>query len=260
METASKLTIVFLHGFGGTHFDFDEIISFFPSFIKTRTITLSGHEKTPPLNFIEDEIERLASLLAALQNGAPLLLCGYSMGGRLATLLSQKINIDGLILLSSGIGENPETKEIRQKKDQEWAQLLKTDSTLFYKKWYAQDLFKNFEQISPLKKEKWLELKTRHDPKDLAIILEQFGPTKHLELSSIIKKQKNVLYLSGELDKKYTELGKKLKNDLTHLNHEIIKDVGHLLPLEAPRECADHICRWVHEKIENKEILWKKEK
>lgn len=242
MEAHTKINVAFLHGFGGNRDDFKELLSFFPPTITPYFLTIAGHEQTPPTASIEEEVQRLCQELKKLP---PLYLCGYSMGGRLATLISERIKIKGLILLSSGMGEELEQKSLRLKKDLEWAELLKNNPDLFFVKWYEQTLFQSLAKLPPQKKEVLRLSKNKHHFSHLAQALVALSPANHLDLRPLLSKQEKILYMAGALDKKYAELAKKLKNEFPHIQTEVIPEVGHILPLEAPKDCAQKILTWL---------------
>lgn len=245
MEARSPINIAFLHGFGGNRLDFQELQSLLPSTVKSYNLSIAGHEKTPPPSSLTEEIQRLLKEIQSLQIQGPLILCGYSLGGRLASLIAEKISLQGLILLSSGMGEEKEEQLTRLKKDQDWAKLLKENHESFFCKWYKQALFKSLEKLSYSKKEAWLKTKDLHHPDDLALALEHLSPAQHKDLRPLLKNQRNVLYLAGALDQKYARLAVNLKNDLPHIQVEVLPGVGHILPLEAPAACAQIISNWL---------------
>ncbi len=242
MEAHTKINVAFLHGFGGNRDDFKELLSFFPPIIMPHFLTIAGHEQTPHPASIEEEVQRLCLELEKLPS---LYLCGYSMGGRLATLISQRIKTKGLILLSSGMGEEAEQRNSRLKKDLEWAELLKKDPDLFFKKWYEQTLFQSLAKLPPEKKDVLRQSKNKHHFSHLAQALVALSPANHLDLRPLLSKQKKILYMAGALDKKYAELAMKLKNEFPHIQKEVIPEVGHILPLEAPQICAKKILTWL---------------
>lgn len=235
METLSKLTLVFLHGFGGGPSDFDEVISYLPLTLRIKCLTLPGHERAQDPMCLDEEIKRLGKELGREEN---LVLCGYSMGGRFATLLSEKIKLKGLILLSSGLGgEN----ERRLKKDQEWAKLLTENTPLFWKKWYEQNLFASLKKLPEAKWQTFLKKKEKHNASNLAQSLENFSPANHQNLMPYLKAQAHLLFLVGSLDEKYSEIAKQIENEIPKAQVTLINQAGHNLPLEAPKACAQHI-------------------
>lgn len=235
MENLSKLTLIFLHGFGGGPSDYDELISHLPLTLRVKCLTLSGHETQGPVLPLEEEISKLTKEFAREEN---LVLCGYSMGGRLACLLSEKLKLKGLILLSSGLGgEGPE----RLTKDQEWAKLLKNNKEEFWKRWYEQKLFASLKNLPQDKWLSFLKKKDKHNALKLAEALEQFSPAHHKTLLPLLKNQKHFLYLAGSLDTKYAGLAELIKNEIPQAQTALIPSAGHHLPLEAPTLCAQHI-------------------
>jgi pimeloyl-ACP methyl ester carboxylesterase len=70
------------------------------------------------------------------------------------------------------------------------------------------------------------------------------GPACHPHLEPALQQLKkasiSVLYLAGELDKKYLNLGEKLARE-RGVALAVIPGAGHILPLEAPGEVAERL-------------------
>jgi pimeloyl-ACP methyl ester carboxylesterase len=78
--------------------------------------------------------------------------------------------------------------------------------------------------------------------------LRNLGPGSHGDLFPILKslpaRGVRVLYIAGDLDKKYVKLSEKV-GKVAGISVEIIPGAGHILPLEAPAELAGRIQRFV---------------
>jgi 2-succinyl-6-hydroxy-2,4-cyclohexadiene-1-carboxylate synthase len=181
-------------------------------------------------------------------------LCGYSMGGRLALLaaagfLDKRRKPDSLILVSSGLGlENESERSARNAQDEEWALLAEKNRDDFWKAWYQQDLFKSYHSVAEAKRAAWEESRKSMDISALTSQLRKLGPGRHENLVPLLKnltsKGMRVLYLAGELDKKYVETSKQVQG-IPGVTVETIPGAGHVLPLEAPEALAMRLIKFL---------------
>lgn len=244
------MKIFFLPGWAGGAEDFSALIKNLPNSFQKKIlyeapISASSNDKNSFESFS-------ATLSFALKDETePFFLCGYSMGGRfaivLADLLKDKKKFAGLILLSVGLGiESEQEKEIRWQSDRGWADLLRRDSDLFWRRWYEQEIFKALQLLPSLDLQVWKEKRLLAKPEVLAADLEIFSQSRHDYLLPRLKNltRKPVLYISGAEDKKYTAIGAQLKSSIREITVLNIPGVGHILPLEAPAKTAQAIVEW----------------
>lgn len=196
--------------------------------------------------------QSLADEIAKQMSGS-FAICGYSMGGRISTLaaqalLAQKKKPEALILVSAGLGEPEATREARNQRDGEWAQLAASNPDEFWKKWYDQELFASFHSQPEAAREAWMEQRKSMEIAALTAQLRFLGPGQHGDLTPVLKelcgKGVRVLYIAGELDKKYSELSRKVK-EIPGVLVDTIAGAGHILPLEAPEALALRIARFI---------------
>jgi 2-succinyl-6-hydroxy-2,4-cyclohexadiene-1-carboxylate synthase len=195
----------------------------------------------------------LADEVASMVGGS-FALCGYSMGGRIAILaakelLARKKKPDALILVSAGFGfPTDEEREERNRHDLDWAALAESDAEGFWKKWYEQELFASFQALTEANRAAWLEHRKAMDIADLTSQLRFLGPGRHEHLLPTVKdlagKGVRVLYIAGELDKKYSELSRSA-GEIPGVLVDTVPHAGHVLPLEAPEALALRITRFI---------------
>ncbi len=184
----------------------------------------------------------------------PFALCGYSMGGRIALLAVKELMAKGrrpeaLILASSGFGyKSPSGRNERLKVDESWAQLAENEPELFWKRWYEQEVFASFRLLPEGVRKAWLRSRIAMDSKILTRQLRNLGPGRHEDLFSILcelaTKGLRMLYICGELDKKYLEVSQRVC-EIGGITVDVIAGAGHVLPLEAPEELAASIGRFL---------------
>lgn len=185
--------------------------------------------------------EAIAQNILATPSG-PYSLVGYSMGGRLGIAAARRLVGLGrpparLLLLSTGLGE-PGHERVRR--DGEWANMAEANSALFWREWYQQPLFSSFRALPSKQQQEWLKERLHLPPNTLSHQLRALGPGMHPSLHSDLLSLKHqgvsLLYLAGELDKKYVAIAKQLQSEGVPV--QIVPGAGHLLPLEAPAAVA----------------------
>lgn len=236
------MNIYFLHGFGGSASDWDEVRKFLPGV----PLTIDWGA----VSCLDDVI----ALLAEQASEGRADFVGYSMGGRLSILLAKALTErlrppNSLVLLSSGLGfASISDRETRRAKDLEWARLAHSDLAHFWKEWYSQELFSSLKSLPGQRLENWMKARMSIDSSTLSRSLEIGSPANHEHLLETLKLLAaagvKILYIAGELDKKYNNLAKELA--LTGVPTALIPNAGHALPLECPREIARITAEFLH--------------
>ncbi|MGZ3692975.1 MAG: alpha/beta fold hydrolase [Bdellovibrionota bacterium] len=224
------MSFYYLHGLGGSRADWSEIQKLLPGV----AIPI------PSTGSLKDAVLAIADQMAG-KAGA--VLCGYSMGGRIAILVAEELkkrgeSLRGLALLSTGLGFSTEAERAdRLLIDEKWAFLAKSDGKKFWQDWYAQPLFASFASLPSDKRERWLDGRKSIDFSVLENQFRRFSPAMHPylfdTLASLLRAKISVLYLAGERDKKYLTTGKMLEKELG-VKLAVIPLAGHILTIEAP--------------------------
>lgn len=211
-------TLLFLHGFLGTAFDWKDVVKELP--FTCYGIDLPGHGKAP---FTPDFCPMLLETAGHL---APLNLIGYSMGGRLALQFAARYpeKVASLILLGAHPGLKTGHAE-RLAKDKALAeQIMSLSIDEFLQIWYDQPIFKTLVtkmNIRSMRKDQNQQL--------LSLAMEAFSLGHQPDLSHI-----PALRLVGEFDPTYRE-------HYRHLPHTVIPNAGHAAHLENPNAVAEVI-------------------
>jgi len=207
-------------------------------------------------------------------SGSPLVLLGYSMGGRLALSLATRHpeSVDGLILESTTAGiTDPEQRNERSAIDRRKAELIRQDFGKFLVEWDWNPLFKptrssksqqepHSEHIPnpesranqdagqyayPPRIEKTelqdqiCRIQRNQDPEIMAKWLEEFGtgvmPPVWDRLGRI---RVPVLLITGASDPKFCDLADRMKTQLADARHVVIRGGAHRVHLDRPAEYA----------------------
>jgi 2-succinyl-6-hydroxy-2,4-cyclohexadiene-1-carboxylate synthase len=230
--------LVLLHGFGGTRHTWDQVIAQLdPQRYRPLALDLPGHGQSAAKR---GEIGFAACAGEVLAAAPPrFLLCGYSLGGRIAlqVALAAPERLSGLILVSSSPGiEDARERERRRAADLALARRLEREGLAFLlESWSAQPVFAGDppEVLALVREEQ-----RRNDPSALARALRGLGAGEMLPLwDRLGELTMPVTILAGERDRKFRELGERMRQLLSRGSLLCIAG-GHRLPLESPAALA----------------------
>lgn len=220
--------ILFIHGFLGSHRDFESILSHIPN--PTLAIDLYGHgnSKLPDDFSWQKLLDSIASLLKERVH-----IVGYSMGGRVALMF--KYSYPHLVQKVVLIGAHPGLKKpsTRDAFEAKWLKKLRSLSIhSFIKEWYAQPLF------APDISQEILQRRLLNCMPSLAKVFETLSLASQKDLTGMIENDpKNFLLIAGERDHKYVKLYSQIaKNRLKTIPH-----VGHSVHIKAPFQLLGYI-------------------
>ncbi len=234
-----------LHGFGGSARSFDLVIAALEKIVSAERCTpqaldLPGHgqlahQPSPPTfeGCVEGVLARAPERF---------LLCGYSMGGRIAlqVALAAPDRLSGLLLVSASAGIDSEA-ERRQRiaSDERLAASLEARPFQeFVGAWRAQPLFADQPPaVRALAEEDML----RNDPEGLAAALRGLGAGRMPPLWGRLRSLAvPTVVLVGERDEKYVGLGRRI-TALAPEARLVVVEGGHGLLLENPSAVAGAI-------------------
>lgn len=224
-----RANLVFLHGFLGCKEDWARVCAGLLPFASCHAFDLPGHGKAPPIT--EHYLEILHAQIESLCISP--ILVGYSMGGRLALQLAERYAYPHVIALSAHSGAQTEE---RLQRDLEWVHKLRTrDMHAFLREWYDQPLFASLK-ARPALLEEIVQRRCVQEPERMAEVLSMLSAAR---LPPIHTFPKRCLFLYGEHDEKYKALYAPLPNARS------VSDSGHVLHLENPEQCVQHILQEV---------------
>ena len=166
-------------------------------------------------------------------NGENSILLGYSLGGRLAlhACLAKPDLWSGVIVVSGDPGsDGPDQKKLQLEKDKQWAKRFRSEPIeSLLAEWDDLPVFCSIPNSVPRNSE---EL----DAEKTARLFEVFSKGRQRDLLPELSKVQAppVLYLTGEKDEKYCELGEQLASSCPIVRHRIVPQAGHRVPWENP--------------------------
>ena len=240
-------TIVLLHGFTGSIKTWAQLSKQLPSSIRIIAIDLLGHGKTDaPANAsrysMTEQIEDLECLFQQLKLQQFTLL-GYSMGGRVALsyAVSYPDRIKHLILESASPGlDSKEEQEARIKADELLANKIEQFGIEnFVNQWENIPLFSSQKKL-PLEVQQAIrEERLGQTEIGLANSLRGMGTGAQTSLWNELEGISFPVYLiTGELDQKFCQIAKLMKERIPKAEQIIVSNVGHAIHVENSTQFA----------------------
>jgi 2-succinyl-6-hydroxy-2,4-cyclohexadiene-1-carboxylate synthase len=236
--------IAYLHGFTQTHHSWHECASLVAGRLGGATTSLfpdlpghglSGGDRAG--------IAEGASELARLLDRSTLV--GYSMGGRTAlhVALAPGNDVERLVLLGAtpGIADDDERRARVVADEQRAARIEAIGVDAFLDEWLAAPLFATLPPDG-----RSLDQRRRNTAAGLAHSLRTFGTGAQEPLwDRLTEIEIPVLVLAGELDTKFTAIGREMANALPEATFVTVAGAGHAAHAERPELVADAIATWL---------------
>ena len=227
-------TVVLLHGFAGTGRAWDPVLQRLDRERYTALAPdLRGHggaSAARPISF--------AACVEDVLAGAParFVLCGYSMGGRIAqhVALAAPERIERLVLVATTAGIEDEAARTARIEDDERLAAFADTATIeqFADRWAAQPLFAG---TPPEAARIWREDMLRNDAGALAAVLRGIGTGVMEPLWERLRTLAvPARVLAGAEDPKFVALARRLAATLPDAEPVVVPGAGHGLPREAP--------------------------
>lgn len=238
-RVVEKINYVFLHGFLGVPEDWNELVKNIHSLDPKAQCHLVDYFKNPnlsPKNNFHQWTENFLMWLEAQCGNEPILLFGYSLGGRLALHAFDKKpeRFQKLFLFSANPGL-PETQQFersqRIENDQIWARRFLVDSwSDLMSGWNSQAVFVG-SKAEPRRDEP----RYRRDLLSKALTNWSVGLQK--DLRPVLKENaKKVTWVVGDLDKTYIQMTKDIFKICPEMNYFICPQSGHRVLHDQPIE------------------------
>ena len=227
-------TVVLLHGFAGTRRAWDPVVERLdPERYTPLAPDLRGHGDARDARPVSFEA-CVADILAAAPER--FVLCGYSMGGRIAqhVALAAPERAAHLVLVATTAGIADEAQRAARRADDERLAAVADGATIeqFADRWAAQPLFAG---TPPAAARIWREDLVRNDPRALAAVLRGMGTGAMAPLwERLPSLTMPATILAGADDPKFVALGERLATALPNGELVVVEGAGHGLPREAP--------------------------
>jgi 2-succinyl-6-hydroxy-2,4-cyclohexadiene-1-carboxylate synthase len=230
---------VLLHGFTQTGTSWDPVVRALGPEWHAAAPDLRGHGRAAdvrPVTFecVREDLEVVAGAGAEV-------VCGYSMGGRLAldwALTRRRAGVGRLVLVSAspGIADHAERAARRADDERLAARVLELGVERFAAEWEAQELFAGqSEGVAAFARSERL----RQTARGLAAVLRGLGTGAMRPLwDRLGELALPVTLLVGERDAKYRGVAEEMAARLRDGRVVVVPRAGHALHLEAPEAVA----------------------
>jgi 2-succinyl-6-hydroxy-2,4-cyclohexadiene-1-carboxylate synthase len=232
--------VLFLHGFIGSHRDWDSLIEGMNSSYCCVAVDLPGHGQSKD-NAEPYSMDVTATAIIDLVDSlgaASFSIIGYSMGGRLALYLASiyAMRIDALVIESAAPGLKTDAERAeRRAQDERWARLLEVEGMRpFLDAWYRQPLFASLASRPELL-ENLVAGRSGNDPRELARALRGMGVANQRPLWDEWRANRiPTLVVAGERDPKYCAIGREMADICVSAKAVVVPGAGHNVHGEAP--------------------------
>ncbi|MGJ3242111.1 MAG: alpha/beta fold hydrolase [Opitutales bacterium] len=251
----NRPSLLALHGFLGSGADWLPVIRHLNAGTRPApswwTVDLPGHGNSrlgaPARQPFPESVDRfLHPLIQAISDGEqPLILIGYSLGGRLALhcaldpVFSQRLA--GLVLISASPGlSDPGERTARIDRDAGWAHRFREEPLeRVLPDWDAQPVLAPGPAADTRLEQAFCERRATQDGRQLAWALEAFSPGRLPGLQARLPGLAcPVLWLTGEADAAYARVGRVAAQVCPRGRHRAVPQASHRLLLEAPGAVA----------------------
>eukprot|EP00397_Hematodinium_sp_SG-2012_P000644 GEMP01000645.1.p1 GENE.GEMP01000645.1~~GEMP01000645.1.p1 ORF type:complete len:1619 (+),score=425.85 GEMP01000645.1:240-5096(+) len=227
---------VLLHGWLGAKEDWIDAVGPRTS---CYVFDLPGHGQSPdhPLFFCFDVLVDAIALILDTVRVTKVHLCGYSLGGRIASHFRHRFpqRVLSLTLLSSHIGLTTDAmRSQRLAEDHALARTMTLPLTSFFDRWYAAPLWANWSTRSPSSFARMMDQKRDATLDGVRRALLGFSVGRQQNYS-----EGNFTFVCGALDAKYTELGHEWEQSLPNVHLVVLPECSHGLLFEAPQAVAN---------------------
>lgn len=236
--------MVLVHGFAQNARCWSPLDEWWAAERRVVAVDAPGHGGLDERDERADDLWTTADRLAL--TGGRAVYLGYSMGARMCLhlALAHPEVVAGLVLVSGTAGIDDDTERVaRRGRDEELADRIVTDGVdAFLETWLNQPLLAGVP--APMRH---IDERRRNHAAGLASSLRLAGtgamdPPLWERLAEITPP---TLVVTGRLDEKFVELGRRLANGIPASTLTVIDDAGHTVHLEQPEAFHRTVDQWL---------------
>lgn len=237
---------IFIHGTFGQGSDWKLVRGHLHHILdcSSSVLDLPGHGARP-LQTTQDIFEQLVHAVRD-ELKQPSIMVGYSLGGRVALHAALRtestVSMRGLIVEGANPGiDDVSQRSERARLDAQRAEEIERDGlTAFLDRWYRLPLF-GFEEDDEAARMKLVNKRAAHqDPSSIARILREASPGRVPSLWPVLSKLSLPLaFIHGSKDKRYADIGERLRVTCPHARVHSIANAGHNAHDENPEAFAE---------------------
>lgn len=246
-----RCAFVALHGFTGSGLDFESLAHlvggpwYCPDWPGHGESPFPAYPSQPDFYSLPHHLDIISQTVAlARTDGLPVILIGYSMGGRLALhwAIKNAPLLRGLILIGTSPGLASDQERLaRQLSDRQLADKIQADGIpAFLHYWQNLPLMRSQSAIPEPWKSAWLDRRANNSALGLAGSLLGVGtgalPALHHSLPELALP---TLLAAGEHDEKFCRLMQEMHSRIPAAEFHAIPAAGHAAHVECPVSFAD---------------------
>ncbi|WP_210609259.1 2-succinyl-6-hydroxy-2,4-cyclohexadiene-1-carboxylate synthase [Priestia flexa] len=238
------MPLLLLHGFTGSSQTWSTFAKSWARYYQVITIDIIGHGKTDsPKTVSLYTMEQMMNVIVGLFDQLHIekaVVLGYSMGARLALALSCHFpeRVKALIMESGSPGLKKEAEKIaRQAADEKLAVFIKNQGIVkFVDYWENIPMFETQKRMSVQDQALVRQERLAQSERGLGNSLLGMGTGAQ---ESYWERLNDLLFpvllITGEQDRKFCEIAKKMSNQLKFCRHKVVLNAGHAIHVEQPR-------------------------
>lgn len=194
-----------------------------------------------------DGLDALASALAvqldgAVREGRQVILCGYSLGGRVCLALADRMPVTCIVIGADPGIEDPRERSLRAGRDHAHATHLMQDPDAFIASWYAQPLFASlrtspdYDAVIARRRAALADADSRAG---WALILDACSPGRCAPRWGVAARLGHRLaVMHGAADDKFAAIARRIHACAPEVPTISIPGAGHAAHVEQPFACA----------------------
>ncbi len=250
----ARPTICFLHGFLGSHREWQPWVDAWSDHYHTVALDLPGHGDTPtcddPNAYTVPGAARAVTDWLTTHHCTPAYIVGYSLGGRIALTLAcqQPLICRRAVIESSSPGLlDARLATARRRHDECWAQRFENEPLdQVLDAWYRQPIFASLHS-EPDRYARMKVERQKNRPTEMARVLRGMSVGVQDSLwSDLPRVTCDLLVLAGEADAKYTEIAARMAALSPRIQDAVIPGAGHNTHWEAPDAWAQRVHTFSH--------------